>query len=82
MNHAALVRVRETGADLFEIEQNSLQRQRSRFRERKKIAAGKILENDVVKSGAGKIDGSAVSETVYYIWVTDTIERDCLVLKV
>jgi hypothetical protein len=35
-----------------------------------------------VKSGAGKIDGSAVSETVYYIWMADTIERDCLVLEV
>jgi hypothetical protein len=82
MNHTALVRVRETGADLFQVEQDSLQRQRPGFRECKKIAAWKILENDVVKSRSDKIDGGTVSETIYHIWMSNTIERYCFVLKV
>jgi len=82
MDHAALVCVRKTGADLFQIEQNPLQRQRPSFRECEKIAAGKILENDVMKSRAGQIDGSAMSETVYYIRMSNAIECNGFVLKV
>src|ERR1041384_117951 len=82
MNHAALVRVRESGANLFEIKQDSLKRQRPRFCECKKVAAGKILENDVMESRSGKIDGGAVSESIYHIWMSNTIERHCFVLKV
>src|ERR1044072_291616 len=82
MNDAAFVCVRKTGADLFEIEQGSLKRQRSRLGQREKIPTGKILENDVVKSNAGEIDGGAVTETIYHVWVTDAIESHGFVLKV
>src|ERR1043165_82981 len=82
MNHAALVCVCKTGADLFQVEQSFLKRQRSRFRERKEIATRQILENDVMKSRAREIDGGAVSKPVYYIWMTNTIESNRFVLKV
>ena len=35
-----------------------------------------------MKSRAGKIDGGAVSETIYDIWMANAIECDCFVLKV
>src|SRR6185503_8226925 len=82
MDHAAFVCVRKTGANLFQIKQDSLKRQWARFSKRKQIAAGKILENDVMKSRAGEIDGGTVSETVYDIWVSNAIECNGLVLKI
>src|SRR5688572_14759856 len=47
MNDAALVGVRETGTDLFEVEQRALDRERARSRERKHVAAGQVFEDDV-----------------------------------
>ena len=82
MNHATLVRMCEAGANLFEIEERSLKRQRPSLRECKHISAGQILEHNVVKSRAGEIDGRAVSETVYDIRMANAIERDCFVLKI
>src|SRR5689334_22823497 len=82
MNNAALVRVRETGTDLLEIEERTLDGQRTRARQRVHVAAGKILEHDVMKRRAGEIDRCSVSETIDDVRMTNAIERDCFVLKI
>ncbi len=82
MNDAALVRVREAGANLLEIKERPLNRQRPRPREREHVATRKILEHDVVKRRAREIDCGAVSEPVYYIWMTHAIECNRFILKV
>src|SRR5689334_4110482 len=82
MNNAAFVGVRETGTDLLEIEERTLNRQRPRARQRVHVAAGKILEHDVMKRRAGEIDRCSVSETIDDVRMTNAIERDGFVLKV
>src|SRR5215211_4053289 len=82
MDHATLVCVCESGADLFEIKERFLERQRSRLRKSKQVATRQILEHDVMEGRAREIDGGAVSKTVYNVRMANAIERDRFVLKV
>src|SRR6185295_14374584 len=82
MDHAALVRVRKSGTNLLEVVKRSFDRQRVRLRKLKQIAAGKILEHDVMKRRAGEVDRRAVSQTIYHVGMTHAIKRHCLVLKI
>ncbi len=82
MNHAALMRVCQSGTDLFEIEERFLKRQRACLRERKQIAARQIFQHEVMESRSRKINSRAVSEAIYDVWMANTIERDCFVLEV
>ena len=59
-----------------------MDRQRTCFRERKHVAARKILEHDVVKRGAREIDGGAVSKPIDDVRVTNAVECDRFVLKI
>src|SRR5262245_37560067 len=82
MDHTALVCVCETGTDLFEIEKRALNRQRTRVGEREHVAARKILEHDVMKRCACEIDRGSVTQSIYYVWMTNAIECYCFVLKI
>src|SRR6266498_2258021 len=46
------------------------------------VAAGKILEHDVMKSGPSKIDSSPVAKTADDVWMSHAIEGNRFVLEV
>src|SRR5712691_4411260 len=82
MNNATLMRVCQTGTNLLEIEQSPVDRQRVLARKRRHVATRQVLEHDVMKSSAGKIDGGAMAQAVDDVWMAHAIERDCFVLKI
>src|SRR5688572_33346100 len=82
MNHATFVRVSQAGTDLLEIEQRALNREGTCSRQRKHVAAGKIFEHDVMKRRTGQVDRGSVSKTVYHVWMANSIECNCFVLKI
>jgi hypothetical protein len=46
------------------------------------VSAGQIFKDDIVKSGARQIYGSAMAQTVYYMRMPNAIERHGFILKI
>src|SRR5216683_324101 len=82
MNNATLMRVRQAGTNLLEIEKRPVDRQGVLARKRRHVATGQVLQDDVMKSSAGKIDGGAMAQPVDNVWMAHAIKRDCVVLKI
>src|SRR5688572_13638015 len=76
------MRVRKSGRNLFEIKQCLIDWQGALPRESSHVAARHVFENYVMKRCAGEIDSGAVSEPADDVWMTNTIQSDCLVLKI
>src|SRR2546423_10055707 len=64
VNHVALVRVSESGADLFEIMERALKRQRIAPTECGHIAAGQVFEHEIMESVTGEVERRAMTEAV------------------
>src|ERR1044071_9275238 len=82
MNHATLMRVRQSGTNLFQIEKRFVHRQGMIACEGLHVAAGKIFEHQVMESNSGEIDCSAMTKTADDVWMTNAIQRYCFVLKI
>src|SRR5688500_13644464 len=82
MDHARSMGVGESGRNLLKIKQRLIDWQRPLTRQRSHVAARHVFDNDVMKCCAGEIDGGAVAEPADYVWMTHTIQSDCLVLKI
>ena len=62
--------------------QRALNRERPRARQRKHVAAGKILEHDVVKRRPREVDRRSVSKSINDVWMSNAIERNGLILEI
>src|SRR5262245_1577906 len=82
MDHAALVRVSEAGADLLEIEERLFHRQGTVSRQRRHVATGQVFEDQVMKGGTVKVDSGAMSQAVDHVWVSHTIKRHRFILEI
>src|SRR5687768_15435799 len=82
MDHARCMGVGESGRNLLKIKQRLIDWQRPLTCQRSHVAARHVFDHDVMKSCACEINGGAVSEPADYVWMTHTIQSDCLVLKI
>src|SRR5438046_4957003 len=82
MNHAAGMSVRQTRANLLQILKCAIEFQWRLPAQHRQVTPAEILENDVMKSCSAKIDGSAMAKATDNVGMADTIEGDCLVLKI
>src|SRR5258708_3245761 len=82
MNHAACMSVRHSRADLLQILECAIEFQWRLPAQHRQVAPAEILQNDVMKSCSAKIHGGAMTKATDNVGMADTIERDCLVLKI
>src|SRR5713101_8132003 len=82
MNHPALMRVSEPGADLLKVQKGAVQPERLAPAERRQIAAAQVFKHDVMKGCAAEIDRRAVSQTADDIGMTHAIKRRRFILKI
>src|ERR1051325_4941957 len=82
MNHATLVRVRQSGTNLLEIKKRFVHRQGMIAGESLHVAAGKIFEHQVMESNSGEIYCGAMPKTTDDVWMTNAIQRYGFVLEI
>src|SRR5262249_32619034 len=82
MNHAALVGVRETGANLFKVSQRPIQRQCFRPAEPGEIAAAQIFQHQIVKGSLVEIDSRPVTQAADDVRMPPAVQRNRFVLKI
>src|SRR5690349_17693712 len=82
MDHATVVRMCESGANLLRVKRGSFQVERFAPTQCRQIAPAQEFEHDIMTSYAIEIDSGAMPEPADDVGMAHAIERNCFVLKV
>src|SRR2546425_4671692 len=82
MVDAALVRMREAGTDLLQIEERTIEAEFLFATILRHVTAAEIFQHQIMKCGAVDIERGAVTEAADDVRVTDAIESNCFILKI
>src|SRR5437588_1865272 len=82
MDHAALVCMREAGADLLQIEEPAIEAEFLFATILRHVPTAEIFQYQIMKGGAIEIERGAVTKAADDVGMADTIERNCFSLKI